>query len=92
MQISHAHRAREKCNDIHLFLECPTSVQAWKHVEDFWASLQDKYPYLKNYQVKKSFKLFGPPMVSTKNSIEQNIYSFLDIYTGTYADHHMEHI
>ena len=63
-----------ECNDIHLFLKCPTSVQAWKHVEDFWTSLQDKYPYLKNYRVKKSFKLFGPPMVSTKNSIEQHIY------------------
>ena len=71
-----------ECNDVHLFLECPTSVQAWKHVEDFWTSLQNKYPYLKAYKVKKSFKLFGPPMVSTKNSIEQHIYSFLNIILG----------
>ena len=73
---------KQKCNDVHLFLECPTSVQAWKHVEDFWASLQSKHPILENYQVKKSYKLFGPPMVTTKNSIEHNIYSFLDSFIG----------
>ena len=73
---------KQKCNDIHLFLECPTSVQAWKHVEDFWASLQSKHPILGKYQVKQSYKLFGPPMVTTKNSIEHNIYSFLDSFIG----------
>ena len=73
---------KQKCNDIHLFLECPTSVQAWKHVEDFWASLQSKHPILEKYQVKQSYKLFGPPMVTTKNSIEHNIYSLLDSFIG----------
>ena len=73
---------KQKCNDVHLFLECPTSVQAWKHVEDFWTSLQDKFPMLKNYQVKQTYKLFGPPMASTKNSLDQNIYLFLDILLG----------
>ena len=37
---------KQKCNDVHLFLECPTSVQAWKHVEDFWASIQSKHQIL----------------------------------------------
>ena len=73
---------KQKCNDVHLFLECPTSVQAWKHVEDFWASLQNKLPILGKYQVKQSYKLFGPPMVTTKNSIEHNIYSLLDSFIG----------
>ena len=73
---------RQKCDDIHLFLECETTIQAWKHVEDFWTSLQSKHPILENYQVKQSYKLFGPPMITTKNSIDHNIYSFLDILLG----------
>ena len=43
---------KAECNDVHLFLECPTSIQAWKHVEDFWDFLQDKYPTLENTRLR----------------------------------------
>ena len=51
-------------------------------MEDYWISLQGKFPILENYQVKQSYKLFGPPMATTKNSLDHNIYSFLDILLG----------
>src|ERR1700733_15353814 len=70
------------CNDVHLFLECPTTVQAWKHVEDFWALQQEGHTLLKRYQIKDSFKLFGPPMDPKRKSLEQNVYLFLDLCMG----------
>ena len=73
---------RQKCDDIHLFLECETTIQAWKHVEDLWTSLQNKFPTLKEHNIKKSYKLFGPPTISAKNRLEKHIYAILDIILG----------
>ena len=73
---------KQECNDIHLFLECPTTKQAWQHVENIWQSLQQKHSTLQQYQIKKSYKLFGPPSITPRNTQEKYIYTFLDIILG----------
>ena len=73
---------KQECNDIHLFLECPTTKHAWKHVEMIWKSLQQRHPILEPYQIKESWKLFGPPNITAKNIQEKRIYATLDILIG----------
>lgn len=73
---------KQECNDIHLFLNCPTTKLSWNHVESIWKSIQQKYPALQNYQIKESYKLFGPPNSTAKNTQERRIHALLDILIG----------
>ena len=73
---------KQDCDDIHLFLNCPTTKQAWKHVERLWESLQQKYPTLQQHQIKETYKLFGPPLITARNTQETHTLTFLDIVLG----------
>ena len=73
---------KQKCNDIHLFLECTTTKESWKHVENLWASLQRKFPVLKAYKIERSHKVFGPPQTTGKNTKERQAHQLLDIIIG----------
>ena len=73
---------KQECNDIHLFLKCPTTKLAWLHVENTWKGMQQKYPTLKNHEIKESYKLFGPPNITTKNTQERRIHAIMDILIG----------
>ena len=73
---------KQECNDIHLFLECPTTKQAWEHVDNIWTSLQQKHPILQQYKIKETYKLFGPPPITARNTQEKHILIFLDIVLG----------
>ena len=73
---------QQQCNDIHLFLDCPTTIQAWKHVEMLWAPLQRKFQILQGYAIKRTYKLFGPPSITVRCNQEKHIFTFLDIILG----------
>ena len=73
---------QQQCNDIHLFLDCPTTMQAWQHVEKLWTSLQRKFQILQNYTIKRPYKLFGPPSITARCKQEKHVFTFLDILLG----------